>query len=605
MAETPPENEHPSGAPLSLEARVERLERMVERLLLERGGPVPESPAPPEPTPGTMGAPGDHPSQPWSTYPPRGAPKPRRRGLDWVRLGEDWLGRVGVLLLLLGLAFLYRYAVDRGWITPWLRVGFGALVGVALLALGLYRTRSRPLYSQVLLGGSVAVLYLTGWAAQALYGLVPWTVGMSWMATVTVLALALAERREHQVLAVIGAAGGLATPFLLESPGVGAAGLVAYSVLVLGWGGLLQLRRGWGVLLSVNLVGGMAVMAAAAAAANGAVVWSVQFGIGVAWGVACVFPYLQGWLHLRHPSVWPAPPAPWSRRTGRDPSPPVSGGLLWLLGIGVSGVAVLLTAAAWGMGRVGVGVTFVGVAALHAVGWRLLRSHRDVARPALESGAVLLVLGTALAAGRPWLPLPLALEAAVFLWTASRTGGATSLEPLGHLVFVMLAYDYLAHLAGAGGGGSGPYAAGVLAAMAVAAACGALLVGTGVGRRAYSLGSLVGLLSWLAWQLTPLPGGQGLVTAAWALCAVVLLAVGMRARSVALRIAGLATLAAVTAKLLLVDLSALDRGLRILLFLGFGGLFLLLGFVFRGRDAAPGAAPEARDPAEEDGHEAV
>lgn len=575
----PPGEEGPS-----LVARVERLERLVERLLLERGQPTPRGDAesPTTPTgPSVEGSP-----KPRSSARPRGAPEPRRRGLDWVRLGEDWLGRVGVLLLLLGLAFLYRYAVDRGWITPWLRIGFGALSGATLLLLGLYRARSRPLYSQVLLGGALAVLYLTGWAAQALYGLVPWVPGMSWMATVTVLALALAERREHQVLAVIGAAGGLATPFLLESPAVGVTGLVAYSVLVLAWAGLLQLRRGWGVLLAVNLVGGMAVMGAAAVAASGVGVWSVQTGIVVAWAVAGVFPYLQGWLHREDPTVWPPPPTPWARWAGDAPSRPVSRFLLWLLGVAVSGLAVALTAAAWEMGRAALGMTFLGAAALHAAGGRLLRRHGEVAQAALESGAVMLVLGTALATGRSWMTLPLALEAAAFLWAPSRTKGGTSLDLLGHLVFATLAYDYLAHLAGAGAAGFGPYAAGALATMAVAAACGVLLVRTRIGGRIYLLGSLVGLLSWLAWQLAPLPGGQGLVSGSWALCAVLLLAVGMRTRNVNLRMTGLATLAAVSAKLLLVDLSALDPGLRIILFLAFGALFLLLGSIFKGRDAA-------------------
>jgi uncharacterized membrane protein len=47
------------------------------------------------------------------------------------------------------------------------------------------------------------------------------------------------------------------------------------------------------------------------------------------------------------------------------------------------------------------------------------------------------------------------------------------------------------------------------------------------------------------------------------------------------RLVGLATLLLVVAKLFLVDLSRVDPFLRILLFLGFGGTFLLISYYFR------------------------
>jgi uncharacterized membrane protein len=545
-------------APLDLARRVERLEEQVGALQRALG------PGAPDPTPAA-------PARPQTAAPAR-----LRTPTDWVKLGEDWLGRIGVLLLLLGLAFLYRYAIDRGWITPELRVAFGLLLGGGLLTLGLRRAQRRPLYSQVLLGGAVAVLYLTGWAAQVLYELVPWAAGFGFMGAVTVLAVGLAAQRRHQVLAVIGVAGGLATPFLLEGPPAAVTGLVAYTVLLLGASGLLQLRRGWGVLLTVNVVGGLAAVAAAAGAAEGLDRVSAQAGIVAAWVVACAVPYLQGWLHLRDPSARPAPPG--SPRA-------INRALLWVLGVGVSATAVNLTTVAWDLGRAETGAVALGVAALALAGSRLMHPRVPVARPALEAGALLLVAGTALLAGPEWLPLPVALVAAGLLWFSQRAEDIRSLRILAHAAFALLGLHYLAQLGMPGEGVFTPYPLGVLGAMAVAAASARRWLEGRLGPQLYPLLSYISFLAWLAWQLTPLEGGHGLTSTAWGGCAIILLAVGARSGRLALRVAGLVTLGAVAGKLLLVDLSALDAGLRILLFLGFGAVFLVLGYLFKGGDA--------------------
>lgn len=553
-----------------LEARVERLERLVERLVGERAGASADLPSPPKTAP------------PASTESPSA---PRQR-IDWLRLGEDWLGRVGAVLLFLGLAFLYRYAVDQGWVTPGLRVATGVAIGGTLLAFGLRQTRERPRFSQVLLGGGVAVLYLTGWAAQTLYGLVPGWLGFAWMLAVTVLAFALAVGAGgRQVLAVLAAGGGLATPFVLDLPSTSGPGLVAYGALVLAGSGVLQLRRGWGVLLTVNAVGGLALMGAATDVVDGLERWITQGGIVWAWIVACAFPWVQARLHLTRPDTWPPPPGPLARRVPEEAAWFRRSAVLWLLGVSASSVAVPLTSVLWELERVGTGVGFLVAASVLLLSSRLLRSDARLAAPALGSGAVLLLLGTALALGRDWMPFPLAIEAAALLYLA-RDRDQSLLAPLGHTVFGLLAFDFLGQLWAAADQPITPYALGVLGAMGVAAAAAVRVLRGGLSRRTYLLASYAGFLSWLVWRFEPLAGGQGIASAAWGASAVILLGAGVATKRPTLRFAGLATLAAVVIKLVLVDLSALDAGLRILIFLGFGGLFLVLGHWMKGSDAS-------------------
>jgi uncharacterized membrane protein len=61
---------------------------------------------------------------------------PKALNLVGVNREEFWLNRLGIGLLLLGVAFLFKYSIDQGWIVPEIRVGFGFGLGLVLLFLG-------------------------------------------------------------------------------------------------------------------------------------------------------------------------------------------------------------------------------------------------------------------------------------------------------------------------------------------------------------------------------------------------------------------------------------------------------------------------------------
>lgn len=54
---------------------------------------------------------------------------------SWL-LGGNTVARVGIIILLLGVAFFLKYAVDRGWLPIELRLAGAALGGLALIATG-------------------------------------------------------------------------------------------------------------------------------------------------------------------------------------------------------------------------------------------------------------------------------------------------------------------------------------------------------------------------------------------------------------------------------------------------------------------------------------
>ncbi|MEJ7843886.1 MAG: DUF2339 domain-containing protein [Rubrobacter sp.] len=98
----------------------------------------------------------------------------------------------------------------------------------------------------------------------------------------------------------------------------------------------------------------------------------------------------------------------------------------------------------------------------------------------------------------------------------------------------------------------------------------------------YRIAAHAGLLAWFWREFEMLPGSpDAYVTLAWGLCGAAIFVAGLRRDHAYLIRGGVATLFLVVAKLFLWDLAGLEPVWRVLLFLGFGGLFLLLSYHLR------------------------
>jgi hypothetical protein len=232
----------------ALAARMERLERTVEelarRLPAAEAGPAAHASAAPALPP---------------RVPVRAAAAVRvpREAIRWD--GQLWLNRLGIGLLLLGVALLFRYSIDMGWITPAVRVGFGTAVGVTLLAAGL-RIGEKRRFGSVLVGGGIAVFYIVGWAAFNLYSLVGYTAAFAGAVAVTALAFWLALRKDEPALGILGAIGGLGTPLLLGLSYGTPRGLAIYTCIIIGWTAALHVKRSWRWVLWTTLAFGWVLL---------------------------------------------------------------------------------------------------------------------------------------------------------------------------------------------------------------------------------------------------------------------------------------------------------------------------------------------------------
>lgn len=161
---------------------------------------------------------------------------------------------VGVLVLVLGVAFFVKYAFDNEWISPTLRVAAGTMAGLAMWIAGLrFSAGGYPLYGRIVAGGGLAIVYVSAYAASAFYGLVPAGVAFMWMALISGATAMTADRHRSLGLALTAIVLAFAAPFLVGSTRDEHVVFFVYdAMLAVAALGLVR-RHGWPLLGPVGL----------------------------------------------------------------------------------------------------------------------------------------------------------------------------------------------------------------------------------------------------------------------------------------------------------------------------------------------------------------
>lgn len=147
-------------------------------------------------------------------------------------VGENLLGKLGIVILVIGVSIGAKYSIDNNLISPTVRIILGYLVGVLLILAGL---RLRPRYenfSAVLLSGAMAILYFMTYAAYTFYGMYPQWLTFLLMVLITIGTVGISLRYNRQIIAVIGLVGAYCIPFLLSEGRGQAAFLFSYMGII-------------------------------------------------------------------------------------------------------------------------------------------------------------------------------------------------------------------------------------------------------------------------------------------------------------------------------------------------------------------------------------
>lgn len=165
---------------------------------------------------------------------------------DWESLiGVNLLSKIGIATLVLGIAYFVKYAIDRDWINETGRVAIGILCGGAIIAIAHKLKNKYRTFSSILVGGGIAVLYITVTLAFREYELFSQTAAFILLILITVLSVFLSVFYDRKELALFSLLGGFASP-LLVSTGTGNYIVLFSYILILNTGMLvLAFRKQW------------------------------------------------------------------------------------------------------------------------------------------------------------------------------------------------------------------------------------------------------------------------------------------------------------------------------------------------------------------------
>ncbi len=218
-------------------------------------GPRPESAVPAQTAPPRSAA---------STAPPIAAAPPLFSQTFPVRtieaadlesiIGRRWLGWAAIALILFATAFFFKYAFDNRWIGELGRVAIGVAAGLTLTVLGFrYHQRRWRIFSQILTGGGIVLLYLSAYASFGYYHLATQKAAFAYLAILIAEAAGLALMYNAPAIAVMALIGGFLVPLLLRSDRDQYQSLFGY-IAALDVGAVLVLKC-WSGLSSLAFLG--------------------------------------------------------------------------------------------------------------------------------------------------------------------------------------------------------------------------------------------------------------------------------------------------------------------------------------------------------------
>ena len=156
-------------------------------------------------------------------------------------IGENLLNKVGIAVLVLGISFFVKFAIDKNWINETGRVIIGLIAGGILIGIAHRIRNTYRSFSSVLVGGGLTIFYFTIAYAFHQYHLIGQKPAFGIMVLISVFAVSLSLYYDRLELAILATIGGFITPFLVRGEQDNYVALFTYlcilnsGIMVLAW----------------------------------------------------------------------------------------------------------------------------------------------------------------------------------------------------------------------------------------------------------------------------------------------------------------------------------------------------------------------------------
>ena len=132
-------------------------------------------------------------------------------------IGENLINKIGILILVLGISYFVKYAIDKDWINEPARVGIGVLCGALVMAIAHKLRQNYAAFSSVIVAGAIAIFYFTIGIAFHDYHLFNQSVAFGIMVVITAFSALISLSYNRIELAVLSLIGGFAVPFMVST----------------------------------------------------------------------------------------------------------------------------------------------------------------------------------------------------------------------------------------------------------------------------------------------------------------------------------------------------------------------------------------------------
>jgi uncharacterized membrane protein len=162
--------------------------------------------------------------------------------------------KLGILILLVGVAFLLKYTAQYTHFPIGARLVLCALGGVTLIALGWFWRDRKQQYGLILQGGGIGLLYLIIFISYSEYGLITASFTLALLLTVVLLSAMIALLQNSLILIVLAEIGGFAAPLLASNPNGSYVMLFSYYAILNLAIALLVWFKPWRILSNIGFI---------------------------------------------------------------------------------------------------------------------------------------------------------------------------------------------------------------------------------------------------------------------------------------------------------------------------------------------------------------